>query len=120
MVLRGDRVADVVEQRRDHHLVVLTIAQRPGGALEAVPVPVDPVSESRAAHRTEHVEQLVGQVSTGVSLEGVNNDAGVVGRHVDHVDEAHRFHRFHRCSIPRCAVGAAKLPCRERFQYGHR
>jgi hypothetical protein len=50
VIVRRIDVADVVQQRRHHHVFVRLVLERPGRGLQRVFVAVDPETESRALH----------------------------------------------------------------------
>jgi len=92
VVLRGYRISDVVEQGGDHHLVGFTVPKCPGGALQGVPVAVDPVAEGRPPHRPECAHDLVGQVSCPVGCHLGEDQFVVLAGSIGHVHEADSFH----------------------------
>jgi hypothetical protein len=61
VVLGRQHVANVVQERADHGLLVGAILLRAGRGLQRVLVAIDPVAELVAGHLPEHAQQIVGQ-----------------------------------------------------------
>ena len=85
VVLRGDGVSHVVEQGGHHHLVVLAVAQRPGGTLEAVLGPVHLVAEQWPSHGLQGAQDVVCQVVGLVVDQLPSNSLGRGGQLISKV-----------------------------------
>ena len=73
MVVRGERVTDVVHQRAHHVLVVASVPQRPRRGLQAVRQPVDREAVSNRQLSDAQVQQQAGnRLIDAVDLSGVS------------------------------------------------
>jgi len=84
VVVGGQHVADVVQQRGHHELVGLAVAQRPGGRLAAMALPVDLVAEGGALQQPHHREQVAHERLAAVALEDLAELGVVLDRPVGH------------------------------------
>ncbi len=100
VIVRGQYVADVVEQRGDDELARLAVAQRPRGGLAAVASPVDPVAQIRALEQPEGRKQVPHERPAGVvAIQPVEAHV-VIGGALAHARPPHGECLAHACSLP--------------------
>ena len=104
VAVRGQRVVDVVQQRRNHQLLLRAVAVRPRRGLQRVLQPVDLVAGQRARQRAELSQHPVGGAGGELVLEPCEQLVILAGA-VRHAGEAHRGgirrrRRMHACNSP--------------------
>ncbi len=87
MVLRGQIVAKVVDQRGHHHLDVGAILFGAGGRLQRMFQPVDLVAGKRAAQPFQRAKQPVGKAGHIFMLQ-LAEEGVILGRAFIHAGEA--------------------------------
>jgi hypothetical protein len=90
------RIADIVQQGRDHHLLVGAIAQRPGRGLQPVFLAGDGIAVEGLAEAAEILQHAVGK-PTGVRGLKPAEELVLLFGAVFHAGEADNVH----CGLPR-------------------